>query len=278
MAAGLCWNTSTSKSASSIFGEHRLLESSSLNRIKVCFSLLCPLGCHLPSRAALSEVCSFVKWQFSSRLVSIQAHIALETIVLAFYIVKIQVKLCFEHPYLLAAVDIHSLRALWGSVFPSLERNAPLCGMSFCFDVSMLLPPKPCFCWTKRDLVTSAWVFHCPLEQYQREGGHPWQSPQWGGGETYVSTADFFIKKEGEKTFCNPFCPPGVSIAKNIGTLELKCSWFPVYVIDTSALSELQYGCNSFMQPVEMISTAYQDCKLHCVRWPNSYSWYHPHL
>lgn len=68
MATPLCWNTSTSKSASSIFGEHRLLESSSLNRIRVCFSLLSPLGSHMSSRAVPSEVCAPGVWPLSSRL------------------------------------------------------------------------------------------------------------------------------------------------------------------------------------------------------------------
>lgn len=164
--------------------------------------------------------------------------------------------MCFEHPYLLAAVDIHSLRALGGSVFPSLERHTPLCGRSFCFDVSMLLPQSPAFVGQRETLLLPHEFSIVLLSSIKEKGGTP-DSPHSGVVERLMSPQQTSLsRRKVRKRSVTPPVPQGSLALKK---LELKCSWLPVYVIDTSALSELQYGCRSFVQPVEIISTAYQD-------------------
>ena len=84
-----------------------------------------------------------------------------------------------------------------------------LCIFLFCIH---RIPPKPCSCCPERDLGVPVWVFHCPLEQHQREGS------QWSDFSLPRSRArhGIVVNQEGQKTSRSLSCLPLAPVAKEL--------------------------------------------------------------
>lgn len=135
MATQLCWNMSPFvEPANSIFGEHRLLESSSLNRIQVHFSLtFSPLALLGPPHL----------WHEppSPGLLSVRPLSPGKRWYPELFIVKMRVQLCPERPHLAGAAAAQGLKALGGENSPR-QGYTPL--LAVCLFWASLNKERPC--------------------------------------------------------------------------------------------------------------------------------------
>lgn len=122
----------------------------------------------------------------------------------------------------------------------------------------MLLPQNPAFVGQRETLLLPHEFSIVLLSSIREKGGTP-DSPHTGVMETLMSPQQTSLSRRKVRKRSGSVTPPVPQGSLSLKKLELKCTWLPVYVIDASALSELQYGCRSFMQPVEMMSTTYRD-------------------